>query len=140
VLPLAFTVSCWREEEGRRGEGRSGLRPSQCVGPQVLIPISLLVSRSPAADTRLTTESYTRSWDEDEQLGLHDMAVGSCGISGGLRGGGAINVFLFFPRGRNQWQALTASWAPMSVLPGHLVLPLFLVYFCCLGWVGETLI
>lgn len=37
------------------------------------------VSGSPEADARLTTEPYTRSWDDDEHLGLHDMAVGACG-------------------------------------------------------------
>jgi zinc finger protein len=30
---------------------------------------------SPEADGALTTESYQRSWDEDEHLGLHDMAT-----------------------------------------------------------------
>lgn len=30
---------------------------------------------SPEADARLTTEPYTRSWDDDEHLGLHDMAT-----------------------------------------------------------------
>jgi hypothetical protein len=40
-------------------------------------PPSFLAScpRSPEADSRLTTEPYTRSWDDDEHLGLHDMAV-----------------------------------------------------------------
>ncbi|KAH9251068.1 hypothetical protein BASA81_011128 [Batrachochytrium salamandrivorans] len=29
----------------------------------------------PSSDPRLTTESYERSWEEDEELGLHDMLV-----------------------------------------------------------------
>jgi len=53
------------------------LLESLCTQDLTLLFSLHLSLHSPEADSRLTTEPYTRSWDDDEHLGLHDMAVRS---------------------------------------------------------------